>query len=71
MTLHTGVSESANYITCPKGHKVYVIWSPQFKKFGFTCDECQEHAVRAWSPQSGHLVEVRIVRRLKANERMV
>ena len=71
MTIHTGVSEKANYITCPKGHRVYVIWSPRFKKFGFTCEECDEHSVRAISPMSGHIVEVRIVRRLKSNERFV
>lgn len=71
MTIPMGVSEKANYITCPQGHKVYVIWSPRFKKFGFTCDECGEHAVRAWSSDTGHLVEIRIVRRLKEGERMV
>lgn len=57
--------EVANYITCVKGHKIYVIWSPQFKKFGFTCDECGTHSVRAMSPMTGHLIEVRIVRRIK------
>lgn len=71
MTIPLGVSEKANYITCPQGHRVYVIWSPQFKKFGFTCEECNEHAVRAFSPMTGHVVEVRIVRRLKSNERLV
>lgn len=71
MTIPTGVTEKANYITCPKGHRVFVIWSPRFKKFGFTCDECGEHSVRAWSAQTGHVVEVRIIRRLKDNERLV
>lgn len=71
MTIPMGVAEKANYITCPKGHKVFVIWSPRFKKFGFTCEECDEHAVRAFSPMSGHVVEVRIVRRLKQNESFV
>ena len=70
MSIHTGVSEQARYITCPKGHKVYVIWSPRFKKFGFTCDECGEHAVRALEPMGSYVVEVRIVRRLKQNERL-
>jgi hypothetical protein len=37
-------TEKANYITCPKGHKVYVIWSPARQKFGFTCDECDQHS---------------------------
>lgn len=71
MTIPIGASESANYITCPKGHKVYVIWSSQFKKFAFTCDECEEHSVRAASPMTGHIVEVRIIRKLKQNERVV
>lgn len=71
MTIPLGVSEKANYITCPQGHRVYVIWSPRFKKFAFTCDQCEEHAVRALSPMSGHVVEVRIVRRLKQHERFV
>lgn len=71
MTIPTGMTEKANYITCPKGHKTYVIWSPRFKKFAFTCDECQEHSVRAWSPMTRHVVEIRIVRRLKDNQRVV
>lgn len=71
MTIPTGVTEKARYITCPKGHKVWVIWSPRFNKFAFTCDECEEHSVRALSPVTGHLVEIRIVRRLKDNERLV
>lgn len=36
--------EKANYITCPKGHKIFVIWSSQRQSFGFTCDECGEHS---------------------------
>lgn len=71
MTIHTGVREKANYVTCPKGHKLFVIWSPQFKKFGFTCEECGEHSVHGWSPDTGYIVDVRIVRRLKSNERVV
>ena len=71
MTIHTGETEIANYITCPLGHRVFVIWSPRHKKFAFTCEECNEHAVRAWSPMSGHVVEVRIVRRLKDGQRLV
>jgi hypothetical protein len=60
-----GARENANYITCAKGHKVFVVWSPQFQKFAFTCDECDEHSVRAISPMTGHVVEVRIIRRFK------
>jgi hypothetical protein len=45
------MSEKANYVTCPKGHKVYVIWSEQRQKFGFTCDECGEHSEVAISPK--------------------
>lgn len=65
MTIPTGETESANYVTCPHGHKLYVIWSPRFQRFGFTCDECEQHSVRAISPMTGHVVEVRIVSRLK------
>lgn len=43
------MGEKANYVTCRKGHKVYVIWSPQRKMFAFTCDECNEHSERALS----------------------
>jgi hypothetical protein len=60
--------ENANYITCPNGHKVFVIWSSQFKKFAFTCDECEEHSVRAISPMTGHVVEVRVVSRMRKRE---
>lgn len=71
MTIPTGVREVANYVTCPKGHKLFVIWSPQFKKYAFTCDECREHSVHGWSPVTGHIIDVRIVRKLKPNERPV
>ena len=33
------MTEAANYITCPVGHKVFVIWSPELQRFGFTCDD--------------------------------
>jgi REP element-mobilizing transposase RayT len=32
----------AQYVTCPKDHKVYVVWVPDKQRFGFTCDECEE-----------------------------
>ena len=41
--------EKANYVTCAKGHKVYVIWSSQKQTFGFTCEECGEHSTVALS----------------------
>ena len=43
------MSEKANYVTCPNGHKVFVIWSNQLQRFGFTCDECNQHSLRAVS----------------------
>lgn len=58
------MTERANYITCPKGHKVYVIWSAIRKRFAFTCDECNEHSDVAMSLQTGHVIKVKIVRRL-------
>jgi hypothetical protein len=64
----SGETERANYITCPKGHKVYVIWSPRFKKFGFTCDECDQHSFMAASIQTGHLIAVKVVRRMRAED---
>lgn len=53
-------SEVCNYITCPKGHKIYVIWSPQKHRFAFTCDECNQHSLRAVSLHG--VIEVRIVK---------
>jgi len=38
-----------NYITCEKGHKVFVIWSESRQCFGFTCDECDQHSETAIS----------------------
>ena len=58
------VTERANYITCPKGHKVFVIWSPRFKKFGFTCDECGEHSDVAVS-ENGYIISVKVLRRIQ------
>ena len=58
------MSERANYVTCPKGHKVYVIWSALRKKFGFTCDECEEHSDVALSPMSGHVIKIKIAHRM-------
>lgn len=39
----------ANYVTCPKGHKVFVIWSDERQRFAFTCDECEQHSEIALS----------------------
>jgi hypothetical protein len=52
------MGEKANYITCPKGHKVYVIWSDQRQTFGFTCDVCQEHSEVAVSAHGAIKIEV-------------
>jgi predicted nucleic acid-binding Zn ribbon protein len=35
--------EQANYVTCPFGHKLCVIWSPMKQVFAFTCDTCECH----------------------------
>jgi len=43
------VKTKANYITCQRGHKVFVIWDPQLKVFGFTCDVCDVHMLQAMS----------------------
>ena len=52
------MNEICNYVTCPRGHKVYVIWSEMRQQFGFTCEICDEHSGRAISVQG--LVEVRL-----------
>jgi len=54
------MKEKANYITCPRGHKVYVIWSDQKQCFGFTCDECDQHSLRAVSMHG--VIEITVVR---------
>jgi hypothetical protein len=59
--------ERANYITCPKGHKVFVIWSKERKKFGFTCEECDEHSEVAISILTGHVIILK-ARRMRRNE---
>ena len=53
------MNEAANYVTCPKGHKVCVVWSPELQKFGFTCDECNQHSLRAVSVHG--VIEIKIV----------
>ena len=53
------MNEKANYITCPEGHKVFVIWSPELQRFGFTCDVCENHSLRAVSVHG--VIEVRVV----------
>jgi len=53
------MKEKANYVTCPLGHKVFVIWSPELQRFGFTCDECEQHSLRVVSVHG--TVEVQIV----------
>jgi hypothetical protein len=52
------MGEVCNYVTCSRGHKVYVIWSPLREQFGFTCDICNEHSARAISAQG--LVEIKL-----------
>jgi len=64
----SGEGEKANYITCPKGHKVFVVWSPTHRKFAFTCDECEQHSDVALSLNTGHVVKLKIVRRLRNEE---
>ncbi len=53
------MTEQANYVTCPKGHKIFVIWSDELQRFGFTCDECETHSLRAVSMHG--TIEVSIV----------
>jgi hypothetical protein len=31
----------ANYVTCTKGHKLYIVWVPDRQCYAFTCDECE------------------------------
>ena len=45
------IKESANYVTCPFGHKLCVIWSPIKNMFAFTCDVCGVHFEYAISEQ--------------------
>lgn len=33
---------NGDYIMCPKGHKMFVVWVPAKNQFAFTCDECLE-----------------------------
>ena len=54
------MKEKANYITCPNGHKVFVIWSPELERFGFTCEECATHSLRAVSVHG--VIEIEIVK---------
>jgi len=51
--------EKANYVTCPNGHKIFVIWSTELQRFGFTCDECGQHSLKAVSLHG--TIEVKIV----------
>lgn len=53
------MKEKCNYVTCPKGHKLFVIWSPELKLFGFTCDECGEHSLRGMSEYG--IIEVSLI----------
>ena len=52
--------EICKYVTCPKGHKVFVIWSPERKRFAFTCDECEQHSEHAMSEHG--FIEIKLVR---------
>lgn len=56
------MSERAQYVECPKGHKIFVVWSDELQRFGFTCDECGQHAIRAASVHG--VIEVKIVARI-------
>jgi hypothetical protein len=38
------MGDKANYVTCPEGHKIFVIWSDERQLFAFTCDECDTHS---------------------------
>lgn len=55
------VTEKANYITCPLGHKIFVIWSPMLKEYGFTCEECKEHSLRALSLENKEVLQIKVV----------
>jgi hypothetical protein len=55
------MKERVNYVTCPLGHKIYIIWSNEHQCFGFTCDECEQHSLRAVSAHG--TIEVNIVRK--------
>jgi len=52
------MSEKAKYITCPNGHKVYVIWSDQRQSFGFTCDVCEQHSEVAVSAHGAIKIQI-------------
>jgi hypothetical protein len=36
--------ERAKYVTCARGHKVFVIWSDARQMFAFTCEQCNQHS---------------------------
>jgi len=37
----TGEYEDCNYVCCPLGHKLGVVWSASRQMFCFTCDTCE------------------------------
>jgi hypothetical protein len=41
----------ANYVTCPEGHKAFIVWLESKQCFAFTCDECLETSRKA---MTGH-----------------
>ena len=53
------IKEKIDYATCPKGHKIFVIWSDHFQCFAFTCGECNQYSMRAVSLHG--VIEVKIV----------
>ncbi len=55
------MSEKANYVTCPRGHKVFLIWSDLVQCFAFTCDECEQHSTRAVTVHG--VIEITIVKK--------
>ena len=58
--MSTKSSSAANYVTCPNGHKIFVVWSDDRQCFAFTCDECQQHSMVAVSVHG--TIEIRVVR---------
>jgi hypothetical protein len=54
----------ANYVTCPLGHKIFVVWVEALQIFAFTCDECQEHSEIAVSTKG--TIAIRIIRPMRS-----
>ena len=52
------LSSKCNYVTCPRGHKVFIVWSKDRNCFAFTCDECNQHSLRAVSAHG--VIEIKV-----------